>query len=66
MEYTLTLNSAEDYRLLKKLLQKFEGATIRPIRQKPYTLKQALKEVENGDIVGPFTSADDFMKDLLS
>ena len=66
MEYTLTLNSAEDYRLLKKLLQKFDGASIRPVRQQQYTLKQAYKEVEKGQIVGPFATAEEFMNDLLN
>jgi len=65
MEYTITLNSSEDYRILKKLLKAFDGATIRPADKRGYTIEDSLKEVENGDIVGPFSSVDEFMADLM-
>ncbi len=65
MEYTLTLKSNEDYRLIKKLLKAFDGATIKPVRKRGYAIEDSLKEVENGDVVGPFSSVEDFMADLL-
>lgn len=66
MEYTVTLNSTADYRLLKKLLKAFDGASIKPAKKRSaYTLEDSLKEAKNGDIVGPFSSVDDFMDNLL-
>lgn len=64
--YTLTLSSDEDYRLIKKLLKAFDGASIRPAKDFGYSIEKALEEARNGDVVGPFSSVDDFMKDLLS
>ncbi len=65
MEYTLTLKSNEDYRLIKKLLKAFDGATIKPVRKRRSSIEMSLEEAENGDIVGPFSSVEDFMADLL-
>lgn len=65
MEYTLTLESEEDYRLLRKILRAFDGATIRPAKKKT-SLEISLEEARNGEVVGPFESVDDLMKDLLS
>lgn len=65
-EYTLTLQTKQDYSIIKKLLKAFKGATIRPANNSSYTLEKAYKELQNGEIVGPFNSTDDFMKDLLS
>lgn len=65
-EYTLTLKSENDYRIIKKILKAFEGAKIKPIKSSRYTIEEAFEEVQKGEIVGPFNSVDDFMKDLLS
>ncbi|MDE7414328.1 MAG: hypothetical protein K2N05_11175 [Muribaculaceae bacterium] len=66
MEYILDLKTEDDYRIIKKILHAFHGATIRPRDKTLYNLEKALEEVENGDIVGPFASVDDLMADLLS
>lgn len=66
IECTITLNSVSDYRILRKILKAFDGATIRPAkRQKGYTIEDSLREAENGEIVGPFTSVKDFMNNLM-
>lgn len=65
-QYTLTLKSKNDYRIIKKILKAFDGAKIIPARDAHYTLDDALEEVREGKIVGPFNSVGDFMKDLLS
>lgn len=65
MEYTLTLQSQEDYHLIKKLLKAFEGASIRPQREQ-YTIDDALEEVRQGKVVGPFHTTEDLMESLLS
>ncbi len=65
-EYRLTLSSDEDYRLIKKLLKAFDGASIIPSNtQKPH-IEVAMDEVRAGKIVGSFNSVQDFMADLLS
>lgn len=64
MEYTLTLQSQEDYRLIKKLLKAFDGASIRPVR--PPHIEQALEEARIGQTVGPFHSTKELMEDLLN
>jgi len=66
MEYTVTLNSSADYRVLKKLLKAFDGATISPVRKRKSSIELSLEEARQGKVVGPFYSVDDFMKDLLS
>lgn len=66
LEYTLTLKTEEDYNIIKKILKAFDGARIRPSKKNEYTIEDALKEAKNGEIVGPFHSVEDFMKDLLS
>lgn len=65
-EYTLTLKTSSDFQIIKKLLKAFDGASIRPVKSSRYTIKEALDEADNGEVVGPFKSVDDFMKDLLS
>lgn len=65
MEYTLTLQSQEDYHLIKKLLKAFDGASIRPPKDQ-YTLYDALEEARQGKVVGPFHTTEDLMKSLLS
>lgn len=66
MEYTITLNSESDYRILRKILKAFDGATIRPAkRQKSYTIEDSLREATNGEVVGPFSSVSDFMSNLM-
>ena len=42
-EYTLTLSSDEDYRLIRKILKAFDGASIRPNDR--YTIEDAYEEV---------------------
>ncbi len=66
MEYTVTLNSREDYRVLKKLLKAFDGATISPVRKRKTSIELSLEEARQGKVVGPFHSVDDLMKDLLN
>lgn len=44
MEYTLTLQSQEDYRLIKKLLKAFEGASITPVRKRKSSIEISLEE----------------------
>lgn len=65
MEYTLTLKSQEDYRIIKKLLKAFDGASIRPQREQ-YTIYDALEEARQGKVVGPFHTTEDLMASLLS
>ena len=65
MEYTLTLQSQEDYRVIKKLLKAFDGASIRPQREK-YTIDDALEEARQGKVVGPFHTTEELMSSLLS
>ncbi len=65
-QYTLTLNSEEDFRILKKLLKAFEGASIKPVPTSKSHIEKALEEVKNGKVVGPFHSTNELMKDLLS
>ncbi|MBD5310855.1 MAG: hypothetical protein K2J24_11035 [Muribaculaceae bacterium] len=66
MDYTLTLNSDEDYRLIKKLLKAFDGASIQPVQKTTSVIEEALEEVKTGQIVGPFKSTCELMNDLLS
>lgn len=65
-DYTLTLKNEEDYRLIKKLLKAFEGASIRPQVKSKSQLELSLEEARRGEIVGPFNSVKDFMDDLLN
>ena len=62
-EYTLTLSSDEDYRLIRKILKAFDGASIRPNDR--YTIEDAYEEVNSGKIKGPFHSTGELMADLL-
>lgn len=66
MEYTLTLQSQEDYRLIKKLLKAFEGASITPVRKRKSSIEISLEEARQGKVAGPFNSVDELMKDLMS
>ncbi len=66
MEYTLTLQSQEDYRLIKKLLKAFDGASIRPKKATHPHIEGALEEARTGRISGPFHSTQELMEDLLS
>jgi len=65
-EYTITLNSNEDYRILKKLLKAFDGATIRPTRKRKTSIEISLEEARKGKVEGPFLSAEELMENLLS
>ena len=64
-EYTLTLRSDEDYRLIKKLLKAFDGASICPANTSKSHLEEALEEARTGKVVGPFNSVQELMADLL-
>lgn len=64
MEYAVTLQSQEDYRLLKKLLKAFDGASIRPLKKSH--IEQALEEARTGKIVGPFHTTKELTEDLLN
>ena len=66
MEYTLTLQSQEDYRLIKKLLKAFDGASITPVRKRrKSSIEISLEEARQGKVAGPFYKVEDLMKDLL-
>ena len=65
-EYTLRLESEKDYRIIKKLLKAFEGASITPVRKRKSSIEISLEEARQGKVAGPFNSVDDLMKDLLS
>lgn len=64
--YTLTLKNSEDYRILKKILKAFDGASIVPVRQKKTHIEKCLDEAKKGEVTGPFSSTDSLMNDLLS
>ena len=66
MEYTLTLKSQEDYRLIKKLLKAFDGASISPIKKRKSSIEISLEEARTGKVVGPFHTTEDLMASLLS
>ena len=66
MEYKLTLQSQEDYRLIKKLLKAFEGASITPVRKRKSSIEISLEEARQGKVAGPFNSVDELMKDLMN
>ena len=66
MEYAVTLQSLEDYRLIKKLLKAFDGASIRPLRKNTPHIEEALEEARTGQTVGPFHTTQELMEDLLS
>lgn len=63
--YTVTLKNDEDFRIIKKILKAFDGASIIPVTNKKNHLETVLEEIENGNVVGPFNSVESFMKDLL-
>lgn len=65
-EYTLTLKSASDYRIIKKLLKAFDGAEIVPARYGKSSLERSLDDVRNGRIAGPFDSVEQLMTDLMN
>ncbi len=65
-EYSLILNSKEDYRLIKKLLKAFDGASIRPVKTKKPRIERLLEEAKTGKITGPFHSTEELMNDLLN
>ena len=66
MEYTLNLKSKEDYRIIKKILKAFDGASIKPMRVHKTSLEKSLEEAQRGEVVGPFYSVNELMSDLLS
>ena len=65
-EYTLRLESEKDYRIIKKLLKAFDGASITPVRKRKSSIEISLEEAHKGKVVGPFDTVDELMKDLLS
>lgn len=65
-EYTLKLESQKDYRIIKKLLKAFEGASITPVKKRKASIEISLEEARQGKVAGPFNSVDELMEDLLS
>lgn len=65
MEYSLTLQSEEDYRLIKKLLKAFEGASIKPIAKRKSSIEISLEEARQGKVEGPFYSTEELIDNLL-
>ena len=65
-EYTLTLHSQADYKVIKKILKAFDGASIKPIKKRKSSIEISLEEARKGDVAGPFHSTEELMKDLLS
>ncbi len=53
------------YRLIKKLLKAFDGASIRPAQSAKSNIEEALDEVETGQVVGPFKSTSDLIEELI-
>lgn len=65
-EYTLTLQNRSDYRMIKKLLRAFDGASITPVRRRHKgTLERSLEDARKGNVQGPFSSVDQLMSELL-
>lgn len=64
-EYTLTLESEKDYRIIKKILKAFEGASISPVKKRRSSIEISLEEAHQGKTVGPFNTVDELMNDLL-
>lgn len=65
-EYTLKLESEKDYRIIKKLLKAFDGASITPVRKRKSSIEKSLEEARQGKVVGPFNTIEDLIKDLLN
>ena len=65
-EYTLRLESEKDYRIIKKLLKAFDGASITPVRKRKSSIEISLEEARQGKVAGPFNSVDELMNDLLN
>ncbi len=63
-EYTLRLESEKDYRIIKKLLKAFEGASITPVKKRKSSIEISLEEARNGKVEGPFNTVEDLMKNL--
>ncbi len=66
MEYSLTLQSRQDYLLIKKLLKAFEGASIKPISKRKSSIEISLQEARDGKVDGPFYSTKELMNNLLN
>ncbi|MDE7347644.1 MAG: hypothetical protein K2N48_13010 [Muribaculaceae bacterium] len=64
-EYTLKLESEKDYRIIKKLLKAFEGASITPVRKRKSSIEISIEEARQGKVAGPFNTIEELMKDLL-
>ena len=65
-EYTLRLESEKDYRIIKKLLKAFEGASITPVKKRRSSIEISLEEARQGKVSGPFNTVDELMNDLLN
>lgn len=64
-EYALTLSSDRDYRIIKKLLKAFDGASIRPVGKRLSGLEKSIMESQAGQVSGPFKSVKELMDDLI-
>ena len=65
-EYMLKLESEKDYRIIKKLLKAFEGASITPVRKRKSSIEISLEEARQGKVSGPFNTVEELMNDLLN
>ena len=64
-EYTLKLESEKDYRIIKKILKAFDGASISPVKKRRSSIEISLEEARQGKTAGPFNTVEELMKDLL-
>lgn len=63
-QFTLTINDPKDVSLIKKLLAKFEGVTLKKTASKRKTgLDEALEDVAAGRVTC-YDSVDDMFKEL--
>lgn len=67
-QLVLNIENPSALKAIKALVKNMVGVHIAPkTRQRRKTnLELSLEEAERGEIVGPFNSVDDLMKDLLS
>ncbi len=63
-QFTLTINDPKDVSLIKKLLAKFDGVTLKKTANKRKTgLDEALEDVAAGR-VSRYNSVEDFFKEM--
>ncbi len=63
-QFTLTISDPKDVSLIKKLLAKFDGVTLkRTIPKRKTGLEEALDDVKAGRVTR-YKSVDDFFKEM--